>query len=471
MAIAKDIAVVLRSMRIPVYAFVFVASATAPAKILAQSEDTPLHRALGAPDDLTITASIRPRIEAIDGQFRPDAAARDQLLSIRTTLAIDYHPGPFFVGGEIWDVRGYLERDRSSTRTGEVNALEPIQAYAGYQLGDALGRDTTSRVTAGRFTQDLGARRFVARQRFRNTTNSFTGVKLDWSNKRGDEALFFWTMPQNRLPDTPARVQRNAVVLDHEGTDLQFFGGSFTRSGVLGGSLQVYAFGLTERDTPRFATTNRHLFTPGIRLTRKPGKATADYEIEATYQTGRARASDDADDRTNLDVSAYFFHFESGYTFAAGWSPRLVLQYDLASGDSGQAGKLGRFDTLFGARREYGPTDLYGLFQRSNISSPAIRLELEPSNRTESFISYRAGFLSRAQDSFADTGVQDETGRAGKFAGHQFEGGVTHDLIPNRVKLTAGAVYLAKGRFLTLAPNAPATGDTLYGFTDVTFSF
>jgi len=447
------------------------ASATAPSRIWARGDETPLHRALGAPEDLTITASIRPRIEAIDGQFRPDAADRDQLLSIRTTLAIDYHPGPLFIGGEIWDVRGYLERDRSSTRTGEVNALEPIQAYVGYQLGDALGRDTTSRITAGRFTQDLGARRFMARQRFRNTTNSFTGAKLDWSNKRGDEALFFWTMPQSRLPDTPARVRRNAIVLDHEGTDLQFFGGSFTRSGMLGGSLQVYAFGLTERDTPLFATTNRRLFTPGIRLTRKPGKATADYEIEATYQTGRARASDDDADRINLDVSAYFLHLEAGYTFAADWSPRIAVQYDLASGDSGQVGKLGRFDTLFGARREYGPTDLYGLFQRSNMSSPAIRLELEPSDLTEGFISYRAGFLSRAQDSFADTGVQDETGSAGKFAGHQLEVGVTHDLIPDRVRLAAGAVYLAKGRFLTLAPNAPATGDTLYGFTDVTFSF
>ena len=436
----------------------------------AQINESPLHAALGAPDDLTITASIRPRIEAIDGQFRPTASRHDTLLSIRTTLSVDYHPGAFFIGGEIWDVRGYLERDGSSTRTGEVNALEPIQAYVGYRFGAALG-GAYSKLTVGRFTQDLGARRFMARQRFRNTTNSFTGAKLDWSNARGDEALAFWSMPQHRLPETPARVRDNAIVLDHEGTDLQFFGGSYTRARVIGGTLQFYGFGLIERDTPRFATTNRHLFTPGIRLARDPASGAIDYGIEGTYQTGHARRTTAASDRTDLDVRAYFLHAGVGYRFAGSWQPRVVLQYDLASGDNGDTRRLERFDTLFGARREYGPTDLYGLFQRANMSSPAIRLEGKPGKRTDGFVEYRLGFLPRATDSFAASGVRDATGKSGHFAGHQIEVGATHTLVPDRVKLAAGAVYLAKGRFLDTAPNAPPTGDTTYGFTDVTFSF
>lgn len=71
-----------------------------------QANESPLHAALGASDELTITASVRPRIKAIDGQFRPDAARSDTLLSIQTTLAVDYHPGRFFTGSEVWDVRG-----------------------------------------------------------------------------------------------------------------------------------------------------------------------------------------------------------------------------------------------------------------------------------------------------------------------------------------------------------------------------
>lgn len=437
----------------------------------AQTAENPLHAALGAPEDLTITASIRPRIEAIDGQFRPAATRSDTLLSIRTTLAVDWHPGPFFIGGEIWDVRGYLESDRSSVRTGEINALEPIQAYVGYQLGNALGGGSSSRITAGRFTQDLGARRFMARQRFRNTTNAFTGAKLDWSSPRGDEALAFWSMPQHRLPETPARIRDNAVVLDHEGTDLQFFGGSYTRAKVLGGTLQFYGFGLIERDTPRFATTNRHLFTPGVRLARDPAAGGVDYDVEATYQTGHARRTSATSDRTDRRVSAYFLHAGVGYRFLDSWETRIVVQYDLASGDNGRTGRIERFDTLFGARREYGPTDLYGLFQRANMSSPAVRVEAKPGKRTDGYIEYRLGFLPRATDSFAASGLRDASGGSGHFAGRQIEVGLAQTLVPERVKLTAGAVYLVKGRFLGSAPNAPTTGDTRYGFADVTFSF
>ena len=80
----------------------------------AQTAENPLHAALGAPEDLTITASIRPRIEAIDSQFRPAATRSDTLLSIRTTLAVDWHPGPFFIGArsgtfaDIWKATDLL---------------------------------------------------------------------------------------------------------------------------------------------------------------------------------------------------------------------------------------------------------------------------------------------------------------------------------------------------------------------------
>ena len=446
-------------------------SLTIPSVAIAQSGDGALSRANDAPDDLTVSVSIRPRIEAISGQFRPNAAREDALLSVRTTLAVDYHPNDFFIGGEIWDVRGYLTSDRSSTGTGEINALEPIQAYIGYQLGDALGDGSSSRITAGRFTQDLGARRFMARQRFRNTTNSFTGVKLDYSNARGDSALAFWTMPQRRLPQKPDRIVDNAVVLDHEGTDLQFFGGSYTRAAMFGGTVQIYGFGLSERDTLRFATNNRRLFTPGARISRSPAARIFDYDVEATYQTGKARRTNAVTDVTDLDVSAYFLHAGLGYTFPGTWRPRVVVQYDLASGNNPESNVLGRFDTLFGARREYGPTDLYGLFQRSNMSSPSIRFEAEPDDRTAGFIEYRAGFLPQSADSFAASGVRDPDGGSGSFAGHQFELGLNRVLVPDRVKLSAGAVYLIKGRFLNQAPNAPPTGDTVYGFADLSFSF
>ena len=431
----------------------------------------PLQQALGASDDWTITAGIRPRLEAIDGQFRPTAARSDILLSVRSTLAVDYHPGPLRAGIELWDVRGYFEHTRSSAGTGEINALEPVQAYIGYDLGALLGAGTRSNVTVGRFTQDIGSRRLMARPRFRNTTNSFTGAKLDWSNARGDSAIAFWTMPQRRLPDRRDHIQDNAVVLDHEGNDLQFFGGAYTRADILGGSVQIYGFGLTKRDTPRFATTNRHLFTPGIRLSRPASPGKPDHDVEFAWQAGHARRTALPSDQRSLDVEAYMLHAEAGYTLATSWRPRIVLEYDLASGNGRRQDKLSRFDPLFGVARELSPSGLYALFGRANISMPGIRIEAKPDAHTDGFLGYRAAWAARSVDSFAATGVRDPAGRSGRFAGHQIEIGLNRWLVPDRTKFSVGGVYLAKGRLLSDAPNAPRDGDSVYGYSDITFNF
>lgn len=42
---------------------------------------------------------------------------------------------------------------------------------------------------------------------------------------------------------------------------------------------------------------------------------------------------------------------------------------------------------------------------------------------------------------------------------------------PPGVRLAGGGTYLAKGRFLDTAPNSPPTGDTRYGFLDLSFLF
>lgn len=105
------------------------------------------------------------------------------------------------------------------------------------------------------------------------------------------------------------------------------------------------------------------------------------------------------------------------------------------------------------------------------MSSPAIRLEAKPGKRTDGFVEYRATLLPRATDSFAASVVRDARGQSGHFAGHQFKVVTTHTLVPDRVKLAMGTVYLAKGCLLSEAPNAPSSGDTVYGFTDDTFSF
>lgn len=248
---------------------------------------SPLHDLLGAPDDLLIAGSTRLRLEAIDGQFRPGFATSDTMLSLRTTLAVEYHPGAFFVGSEVMDARAYLQSLRSSAATGEVNALELTQAYVGVELGELLAPGSRARVTAGRFTLDLGGRRLVARNQFRNSTNAFTGVLLDWRGTGANRAVAFWTMPHVRLPRDPAGVRANRVELDRESTDLQLMGLSGTHDGVWGGTVELYALGLLERDAPGFPTANRRLFTAGLRLFAPPRLGQFDHDIESPISWAR----------------------------------------------------------------------------------------------------------------------------------------------------------------------------------------
>src|SRR3546814_3619821 len=77
---------------------ILLAMIAVPAAAQDTSGTNALEKAIGSPDDFTLSGSFRARIEGIDGQFRPTAAQDDQLLSLRTTLFGEYHPGPIKIG-------------------------------------------------------------------------------------------------------------------------------------------------------------------------------------------------------------------------------------------------------------------------------------------------------------------------------------------------------------------------------------
>src|SRR3546814_20882964 len=87
-----------------------------------------LHEAVGKPEVLTISGRCRVRYEALDNQFRPGLDRKDDLISVRTTLAAEYDAGPLRFGAEVMDSRAYDADRGSSAGNGDVNALELIQA-------------------------------------------------------------------------------------------------------------------------------------------------------------------------------------------------------------------------------------------------------------------------------------------------------------------------------------------------------
>jgi hypothetical protein len=447
-----------------------LALAASPAFAETKDDVWTLQQAVGDPEGLNISASVRTRYEALHNQYRPGLDKNDDLVTIRTSIAAEYDSGPIRIGGEIVDSRAYFGDPRSSISTGEVNALEPIQAYVGADFGPVLGKGTTSSLDAGRFVLDFGSRRLVARNEFPNTTTAFTGAKFEWRGTAKERLTLFYTYPQQRLPDDKPSLLDNEVKWDREGDELAFWGGFFNKPKIAGAAnLDLYFFGLDEDDTATRATRDRDILTPGFRLFGDPAAGKLDYQLEYAYQFGHISTSAAAG-APRQNVSAHTLHAELGYQFAGGWQPRLAAFYDFASGDR-PGGKYTRFDGLYGSRRgDWGPGSIYGPLGRSNTSSPGVRLEVKPTKRLDGFVAYRANWLASASDSFASTGVRDASGHSGKFAGHQIEARARYWLIPKMLRLETGGALLFNGRLLNDAPNANGFGNTSYAYADVTLT-
>jgi hypothetical protein len=420
----------------------------------------------GLPEDVTLSGSFRVRQEHLEGQPRPGFNGSDSLTSIRTTLLAEYRPGPWRFGVEIFDSRAYGADSGTPISTNEVNTFEPVQAYVGVDLKDLLGPGSRTTLQAGRFVVNLGSRRLVAADDFRNTTNGYTGVRTDITLAEGLKATALYVQPQTRRPDDLDSILDLEGAPDRESDDLALWGAVVSQGrlldGAVGGAMgEISYIHFEEQDSPGRPTRDRSLDTVSLRLIREPAAKAWDFEVETIGQVGSLRTGLAAT-APPADVLAYFVHLDSGYSFDAAWKPRLSVEFDYASGDR-PGGRFGRFDTLFGMRRaDLAPSGLYNSVGRANVLTPAVRLELAPSSRLDGFVAYRGLWLASRTDSFSTTSVRDATGGSGNFAGQQVEGRVRYWLVPDALRLEANGLALFKGRFLNTAPNAPRSGDTLF---------
>lgn len=406
-----------------------------------------------------LSGTSRLRVEAIDGQVRAGFNESDTLVNLRTTLLAQYRDGPVRVAAELWDSR-VANADRGTpVTTGEVNAFELVQAFAEWSATPAAGAGLTLR--GGRFLLNLGSRRLVAADDYRNTTNGYTGLHGEVALAGGWRTSLIYVLPQQRRPDDAESLRDARVAPDREGFDQVLWGGVASRAKAIGAATVEASFlHLGERDMPGRPTRDRSLNTAAIRLIRDPAPGRFDGEVEAIGQSGRISA-DATPGAARLAVAAWFLHADAGYTFAGGWKPRVSIEYDHASGDR-PGGRYGRFDTLFGMRRaDFSPAGLLAAIGRTNIVSPGVRVEAVPGGRTDLMASLRPMWLAAREDAFSTSGVRDPSGGSGAFAGTQFDGRLRHRL-DRHVQLELDVTLLAKGRFLRAAPNAPPGRWTRY---------
>lgn len=429
-----------------------------------------LQAAIGNPENLKVSGSVRVRYETLDGQFRPGFDARDDLWSIRSTLFAEWNGGPIRIGGEIFDSRAYDTDAGSVLTTGEVNALELVQAYVAADVAEPFGKGSKLSVQAGRFTMNLGSRRLVAADDYRNTTNGYTGIRADLRLPDRTTATLFYTLPQQRRPDGLADLRANKVAADREDWSLRLFGGYLARPvGARDVLAEIGYVRFQEFDRPARPTRNRDLHSVSARIIAEPKSGQADFELEGIYQFGDLR-SGLAANAARLDAEAWFVHADAGYTFDHGWKPRLSVEYDRASGD-GPGRKFSRFDTLFGMRRaDLAPAGIYAALGRTNIETLGLRIEATPHRQFDFFLDGRALWAASQTDSFSTTGLRDPSGATGRKAGYQVEGRTRLWLVPRFLRLELNAAWLVKRGLLRDAPNAPGHGDTIYLSSAVTLT-
>lgn len=411
---------------------------------------------------LRLGARQRTRFETLHSQFRADAtlADDDQQWFTRTSVRADVDFDSFGATLEIMDSRAFGAGDDGFASNATVNTTDVVQAFASVPLG-VLGNGR-HRLLAGRYTMSLGSRRFVIRNVYRNTVNNFTGIDWLWQNDDGEVVRAFWTMPVRRRPTDAGSLRDNEFEWDDQDLDRQFFGVFASRRLDQRTAFEPYVFVLREDER---GSAMRELYTPGIRIARSPARGDWFAEAELAVQVGESRL---AANGPMLDHGAWFGHASAGYRFDVDWEPTIRASYDHATGDRHPTDTSNdRFDSLFGAPRfEYGPTGLWGVMQRSNMTSPGLEVTLRPTEATWMLFGWRDFRLASARDEWVGSGVVDPTGASGDRVGHLFELRTRWDFLPQNAFVEIGGAYLISGGFADRAPNARG-GDSCYGYVEV----
>lgn len=394
--------------------------------------------------EVDVAAAIRIRPGLVDGQVRPGAATTESVVELRTIVNATVTAGAATFFAEIRDSRAYGQPQVSALMAGDVNTLEPVQLRASLDLGDLAGAGTRLRLTAGRTDMQFASRRLLATGDYRNAAFFFTGVDAILETRGGADLELFWMLPQTRRPEERDAVLANRPALDRERLAQQIFGlsllGPVGRRGV---ELGLTVMGISERDRPGFATRNRQLWTLGPRVLKLPAPGAVDFEVEAFVQGGRA-APVDQPLAAPVPVRAGMVRALVGYSWHGELAPRLALEFDHVSGDA-PGGRYGRFDQLFGARRfEFGPSSVYGVLGRANLTSPGVRLSIDQRGRADGWIVARGLWAASATDVFSTSGVRDSSGEAGRFAGVQVDARARLWLKPRTLRADLNMTGLAR---------------------------
>ncbi|TXI20113.1 MAG: alginate export family protein [Nitrosomonas sp.] len=398
---------------------------------------------------LDIGLEHRTRYEWRNNDIRRIEGGEDNpiFLRHRAWLGIRDILDPFRFAVEFQDSRVYNNKHAITDQ--ERNEYDLINAYGELHFKKGLGvddrgQDRPIRFRVGRMAYETTDRRFIARNEWRNTTNSFEGFRLNLGREANDWELDLFGMQP---------VRRLQTKFDEANDRLWFFGavGHWRKwSDIV--TIQPYYMGQKQTADPNgFTATNRldrEIHMPGFRAYGKAGNL-FDFDISYNRQLGFSGP---------LRQDAQGYNVEIGRTFNHPWKPRLMGFYGYASGDRDpNDGEDNRFDRFFGFARPWS-ADHYVIYE--NLKTPKIRMDLQPTQKLGFELTYAWYFLASKRDRMfdilngnisntePDPGFnRDRTGQSGDFAGHALEGRIRYQVTP-RINTILGYTHFTAEDFV-----------------------
>ncbi|HYD83351.1 MAG TPA: alginate export family protein, partial [Opitutus sp.] len=299
----------------------------------------------------------RVRYEARDDDIRRfDAEGFDDpwLTRTRVFVGLRNRLDPLRLALEFQDSRRHSSRFASDNR--DVNKTEFIQAYAELYFADAFGVDPRGNqrplsLRYGRHAFELLDRRLVGRNEWRNTTNTFEGLRASIGQQSNDWQLEFVSLhPVTRLLDATDSADRNVR--------FNALIGHWRRSPRL--AFEPHYFHLRQDASAANGNRARDIHAPGLRVYGKSADGAINLDASLMKQFG----NDGVQDHAAWSVTA-----ETGYTWLQhAWRPRLAAFYGYASGDRNPAdGDSNRFERFFGFARPWSASD-YVIYE--NLHAP-----------------------------------------------------------------------------------------------------
>ena len=175
----------------------------------------------------SLSGDHRTRYERLSNQFRAGLDGVARALMLRTRVSAELDAGPFRLRAEVQDSRAHLADSVAALTTSMVNPVEPLQAYVEIPLDDLRERESRSVLRAGRFTMDIGSRRLVSHNRFRNTSDGFTGIEWQWRSSSDSRVRAFYTLPVERR--VSGNILDNSPRFDKEWRGVRFRGVHISR--------------------------------------------------------------------------------------------------------------------------------------------------------------------------------------------------------------------------------------------------